>query len=84
MYVAEVLSCCNISTRRKRAHVEAVPTYMCIIRNEAGISKHEVHNCMRRRTSMRGVVCRRNSCIRGQMCRHNSCMWGADVHAEWA
>jgi hypothetical protein len=55
---AEVLSCCNISRRRKRAHTDAViacvavPTCMRISRHEVDISRHEVHNCVRRRTSM--------------------------------
>jgi hypothetical protein len=64
----KLLSCCNISRRRKRAHADAVPTgvavptCMRISRHEAGI------NCMRRHTSMqrrcadatvawRGVAC---------------------------
>jgi hypothetical protein len=61
MYVAEVLSCYNIS----RAHADAIP--MCVVvsicmrisRHEASISRHKVginmhdaHNYMRRRTSM--------------------------------
>jgi hypothetical protein len=46
-YVTEVLSCCNINRRRKRAHADvilagvAVPTCMCITGHEAGIIRHE-------------------------------------------
>ena len=52
----------------------AVPTSMRIIRHEAGISRHEAHNCMRRHTSMHGRVCRHNSCM--QEVQTQSCMQG--------
>ena len=51
-------SFCNISRHRKRTHADAVPmgiavpTCMHINRHEAGISRHEAHMCMHRRTSM--------------------------------
>jgi len=51
----------------------AVPTSMRIIRHEAGISRHEAHNCMRRHTNMRGWVCKCSNCMRGE---------GADVQAQ--
>jgi len=57
-YVAEVLSCCNIRRRRKRAHVDAVPVGVAVP-TYMHISMHEAHNCMHRRTSMQGRVCRR-------------------------
>jgi hypothetical protein len=47
-YVSEVLSCCNISRRRKQVHADAVPAFvalpacMRISRHEAGISRHKV------------------------------------------
>jgi hypothetical protein len=45
-----------------------------VSRHEAGINRHETHNCMRRCTSVRRYVCRRSSCMRRRMCKRNSCM----------
>jgi hypothetical protein len=59
-------SCCNISRRRKRTQRSpherqakrawVVPIYMRISRHETSISRHETHNCMRRRPSMQGQI----------------------------
>jgi hypothetical protein len=57
-----------------RSACVAVPTCMRINRHEAGISRHAAHNCMRRRTSMQGQVCRCSSCM--QDVQVQSCMPG--------
>ena len=61
-YVTEVLSFCNISRRRKRAHADAVPGGLAIP-TCMHISRHEGHNRMRRCTSMQGRVCRCSNCM---------------------
>jgi hypothetical protein len=43
---------------RQAKQAWVVSTCMCI-------SRHEAHNCVHRRTSMRGWVCRHNSCMQG-------------------
>jgi hypothetical protein len=78
-------SCCDISRRRKRAHTEAVPMGAAVpsarqakrawmVPSCMRFSRHEGHNCMHRRTSMREWVCKRSNCVRGRMCRRTSCM----------
>jgi hypothetical protein len=49
--LAEVVSYCNISRTRKRAHANAVPAGVAVS-TCMRISRLEAHNCMRRRTSM--------------------------------
>jgi hypothetical protein len=88
-YVIEVLSCCNISISRKRAHADAIP--MCVAvptcmrisrheadisRHEAGISKHEVG--IGRHEAHNSM--RRCTSMQGQVCSSSSCM--RDVQSQ--